>query len=263
MAKDLVSVNKKANHLLRLILDYKHTDLLSARDLESICDRHISTLEVHNLARILVEQRELIAHNDRGSTIYQLAPQASLTRQKVSLNSSHSSTARRFYRLLLMISELHKLGLHGLRIYNYKSPNGAALRCVITHKSNLIGLRSLAKLKVTGNSASVTYSNGSIESIYQGVHKANGNARQMAQEFLDAFPRLCSLACIDDYEYAGWFTSVLAAGEQDCFPVTDPFNHIAAEVGEFGYAASEHARWMYTTSLGENTMPDAYIPWPP
>lgn len=124
---------------------------------------------------------------------------------------------RRAARVLSMVHELHKLGFQRLRIVPGMAPSGAAWRCTITHRGNI--LRSHGALAGVWQHDAPTYSSAMGNEYFGWSDAHRDTARVLAHKFLGRFPDHASPGRGEDFEYAGWFCTVLAAAERGVLPV--------------------------------------------
>ena len=128
-----------------------------------------------------------------------------------------AKTVRRCQRVLRMISELHKLGFQGLRIYPYQGAVGS-WRVEIYPFSNFSGSKSLTLNNEPPFSGldPARHTAASSDKYFLDWKDANSdNARQLATKFIKRFPKLCNISKIRDWEYAGWYQELMGYVEAD------------------------------------------------
>ena len=126
---------------------------------------------------------------------------------------------RRRVRVYQMVTELHKIGYQGLRIWP-QIHHGRIIfvpSIFVTH-SRAHGIVSPMFTSIDNSVGSVsmmaTYSTMNLVATYYGNEMARNNAREAANTFIREFPRIAELSLLDDYEYAGWFQRLTGEMEQ-------------------------------------------------
>ena len=143
---------------------------------------------------------------------------AALARFEPVIDFESSSRVRRSVghvrRFLAMVHELHKLGYQGVRISPGWSPSGAYWRCALAATSNIRrnGWSLIDYFK------GASYSSAAGARIFDWEDAPRRSPRQLAQMFIERFPRLASESIGMDYAYAGWFVAVLGAVEHGRLP---------------------------------------------
>jgi len=121
---------------------------------------------------------------------------------------------RRCHRALLMVGELHKRGYQKLRI----APTRHQLwRLVITPASNISAVDG-SRLAVYEDPLQVVYTSGTGNLYFGWSDRTQANARELADTFVNRFPRVVEAARGRDWLYAGWYVEMLGLAEQGWFP---------------------------------------------
>ena len=121
---------------------------------------------------------------------------------------------RRCQRVLRMISELHKLGYQGLRIYPYQGATGN-WRVEIHPYSNFSNDDTLQLERISLEPARHT-AGGAGETYFLDWSDADSdNSRQLARKFIKRFPELCEASKVRDWGYAGWYQELMGCIESD------------------------------------------------
>ena len=149
------------------------------------------------------------------------------------LNSENKDRIiRRCHRVLRMVSELHKLGFQGLRIYPYNSELGH-WRLGIYTKNHFNSFNSLALNK---NYAIVPepaiYSSANEAQYFDWTDSTSDNSRQLAKKFMLRYEELCTKASFRDWEYAGWYQELIGTIESG--------NLLPSILGPSGYGEDIH-----------------------
>ena len=63
------------------------------------------------------------------------------------------------------------------------------------------------------------YTSADENNYFGWTDAASSTVQELAQKFLERFPRLVQAAHARDWEYAGWFVEMLGMAEQDDFPM--------------------------------------------
>ena len=120
-----------------------------------------------------------------------------------------------------MVSELHKRGYQRLRAIPAMSASGAHWRCTVTPASNTLrthGAR-FADWGVDDSELVALYSSGQENEYFGWTDRKESTARQLADTFLERFPRICAASKGADWAYAGWFIEMLGLAECGWFPI--------------------------------------------
>jgi hypothetical protein len=133
----------------------------------------------------------------------------------VSISPIREDWVRRRVRVYQMVTELHKIGYQGLRIWP-QIHHGRIIfvpSIFVTH-SGAHGIVSPMFTSVGSVSMMDTYSTMNLMATYYGDEMARNNAREAANTFIREFPRIAELSLLDDYEYAGWLQRLTGEMEQ-------------------------------------------------
>lgn len=124
-----------------------------------------------------------------------------------------SAIVRRGVRVVSMVHDLHRRGFQKLRVLPTLSPSGMHWRCLITHADNTD--RSGAPIDWSGQPEPVVaYSTAQDASYFGWSGFENASARELADQFIRAFPALADRALGRDWEYAGWLVELLGRMEE-------------------------------------------------
>ena len=132
-------------------------------------------------------------------------------------NKYMAQVLRRCQRVLRMVSELHKLGFQGLRIYPYQGAVGNWR--VEIHPSNHFSSDNSLQLETASPSRvePARHSAGGSGETYFLDWRDSGtdNSRQLAKKFIARFPELCKASKVRDWSYAGWYQELMGCIEAD------------------------------------------------
>ena len=124
---------------------------------------------------------------------------------------------RRCQRVLRMVSELHKLGFQGLRIYPYQGAVGNWR--VEIHPSNHFSSDNSLQLETASPSRiepARHSAGGSGETYFLDWKDSDtDNSRRLAKKFITRFPELCEASKVRDWSYAGWYQELMGCIETD------------------------------------------------
>lgn len=133
--------------------------------------------------------------------------------------SPNRAKFRRANRVLSMVLSLHKWGYQRIRIAPGISEDGKDWECAITHTRNIDHANG-ALLSVDPADGHVAYYTTALSNEYFGWTDAQqDNSRQLAEHFMQRFPRLLSLGNGRDWPYSGWYVSVLGVAETGHLPI--------------------------------------------
>lgn len=134
--------------------------------------------------------------------------------------AERSPTWRRSQRVLSMVGELHKKGYQRLRVVPAMSPSGMHWRCMITPASNTLRTHGAYLADPDWNHDLIaTYTSGSENKYFGWEDCATATARQLADTFVERFPKITNAGMGWDWLYAGWYVEMLGAAESGYFPV--------------------------------------------
>ena len=134
--------------------------------------------------------------------------------RSVSMTPSPNMTVRRGTRVMAMVQELHKAGYQRIRISPGISGSGMHWRCNVTFAANVAadGYSVIDFDHEAGRVALYTSADGADYFQWKGA--AAMTAREMAEHFIKAFPRIAEYGAGRDWLYAGWLTEVLGRAEK-------------------------------------------------
>jgi len=131
----------------------------------------------------------------------------------ISLTPSKDGTIRRCIRVLAMVHELHKAGYQQIRIAPFIHEIGT-WRCPVTFARNLRTDVDDHRMIIDYDQAPQYTSASAFDGSYFDWQDSKGlSARELAIKFIKYFPRIAELGKGQDWEYAGWFTSILGYAE--------------------------------------------------
>ncbi|MCR9177432.1 MAG: hypothetical protein NXI19_15680 [Alphaproteobacteria bacterium] len=136
--------------------------------------------------------------------------------RRISQKPPEHQLERRALRVLSMVHELHKAGYQKIRIYPGRHPLGTHWRCHITPASNVSWPSSEP---IDWGELVADYSTSDGDRYFGWTDGPGKNARQLAQLFVERFPRIVSSGSGQDREYAGWFVDMLGAAENGRLPI--------------------------------------------
>ncbi|MCE8546317.1 hypothetical protein KBY25_10840 [Ruegeria pomeroyi] len=160
--------------------------------------------------------------------------------REISIAQTKDDLWRRAVRILAMVHELHKAGYQRIRIYPFLSPSGCNWRCWISPVTNIAndGYQLLEEDLDCRLGIVAHYTSGQDNEYLGWKDAAHLNARQLANLFLQRFPKIAEQGAGLDWAYAGWLTDVLGVGE------------LGPENGHLVYLGQDwpddpayHARW--------------------
>ena len=140
---------------------------------------------------------------------------------------------RRFERVLQMVHELHKVGYQGLRLCT-QYHDGISYRIhiapsvLLTHDA-----RSNVMISVFDNDYPIAaaepfnhrlalaahYTTGDNDRYFGWQDGPGSNARNLANKFIERFPRLSELAFMEDWAYSGWLSRLIGEVEGGWTPL--------------------------------------------
>lgn len=126
---------------------------------------------------------------------------------------------RRSIRMLFMVLELHKQGYQRIRISPGLGRSNNRWQCAVTHAANIQKTHG-ALLEMNPEDDHIAYYTTEASNQYFGWNDAKtDNPRQLAEKFVQRFPIIVALGRGRDWEYIGWFVSMLGVAESGCLPV--------------------------------------------
>ena len=114
---------------------------------------------------------------------------------------------RRRVRVYQMVTELHKIGYQGLRVWSQDHHDRIHLF------PSIFATHSLAYGMVPQDFVAL-HNDWGLVATYYGKEMESKNAREAANIFVRQFPRIAKLSLLDDYEYAGWLLSLTGEMEE-------------------------------------------------
>lgn len=131
----------------------------------------------------------------------------------ISTTQISDDTIRRCIRVISMVHELHKAGYQQLRIAPFIHDIGT-WRCPITFTKNLIPNHHDHRMIIDYDRAPQYTSASATDGSYFDWKNSKGlSARELAIKFIKQFPRIAEFGKGQDWEYAGWYTSLLGTVE--------------------------------------------------
>jgi hypothetical protein len=148
--------------------------------------------------------------------------------------SENRAKFRRANRVLSMVLYLHKWGYQKIRIAPGISDDGKEWECAITHIRN-IDHNNGALLSTDPHDGHVAHYTTAESSEYFGWTDAQrDNSRELAERFMQRFPKLLGLGNGRDWAYSGWYVSVLGIAETGHLPVAYGDPNVDLEKGVIG-----------------------------
>jgi hypothetical protein len=126
---------------------------------------------------------------------------------------------RRANRVLSMVLHLHKWGYQKIRIAPGLTEDGNDWECAITHTRNMDRADG-ARLSVDPHDGHIAYYSTAASNEYFGWADAQmDNSRELAERFIQRFPKILSLGNGRDWPYSGWYVSMLGIAETGPLPI--------------------------------------------
>ena len=119
-----------------------------------------------------------------------------------------------------MVHELHKQGWQKIRIHSGLSASGCYWRCAIFADGLKPSQQAKYYKKIGPANLVAHYTTGLDRQYFEWPDCEHDTARQLAQKFLERFPRICELGRGRDWAYAGWFSELLGHAELGRFPLS-------------------------------------------
>lgn len=129
--------------------------------------------------------------------------------------------ARRCFRLLRMASILHMKGFQGLRVYPWERPVAYRIELYPSTFASADGVSYEWELsaKWMEERRLIARHSGASGSNYFGWEDVAGaTAQDLAEKFIERFPEIAKATYHLDFEYAGWFATLLAHCEYGYLP---------------------------------------------
>ena len=134
---------------------------------------------------------------------------------KNDLNPEMARMLRRCQRTIRLVSELHKNGYQGLRIYPYQGGLGA-WRLEVHPYSHFSTKNSLVLMEDIRSKISSANYTAAADNLFFGWKDAKSDtARDLAKKFQLRFSNLCHYSKGRDWEYAGWLQELMGFLEAD------------------------------------------------
>jgi hypothetical protein len=132
---------------------------------------------------------------------------------------------RRMARLFQMVTELHKIGYQGLRVYpQIHHDRFHLVPSIFTTHPRAHGVMVDWDWGILGNglphnATRASQPSTSLAAVYYGNEQSDKTARESADIFVQLFPIVATLSLLDDYEYAGWFQRLTGEVEKGLRPL--------------------------------------------
>jgi hypothetical protein len=134
------------------------------------------------------------------------------------VTEDYQATVRRCRRLMLMVSHLHQRGFQRVRLCPGIAPSGVGWRGLITVKSNTLVLHG-ARVADHSDDLVARYGSGQGNEYFGWTDRKSATAEQLADTFLERFPRIADLGGGRDWSYVGWYSELLGHSTRDLLPV--------------------------------------------
>lgn len=134
----------------------------------------------------------------------------------VGKENPEDDTHRNATAVLMMVSELHKLGYQRLRICPGMSPSGMYWRCSVTNVENIKS--DHGALMVDESADVVTYSSGAGSHFFGWDDTSGDGPEDLARKFVERFPVVARLGRGDDEDYAQWYDEVINVAQAGDLP---------------------------------------------
>ena len=133
--------------------------------------------------------------------------------------SENRAKFRRANRVLSMVFYLHKWGYQKIRIAPGLSDDGQEWECAITHTRN-IDRANGALLSVDPLDGHIAHYSTAKSNEYFGWQDASeDNSRELAERFMQRFPKLVDMGNGRDWPYSGWYVTILGVAESGSLPI--------------------------------------------
>lgn len=124
---------------------------------------------------------------------------------------------RRALRVLRVVHEFHKQGHQLMRIAPGMSPSGSSWRCSITPRCNTLRTHG-AKLR-DWNRLAAHYSSGQGNEYFGWTDAEHDAVKTLVAKFRERMPDIVEACQGTDWQYAGWYVSMLGYAEKEIFPI--------------------------------------------
>jgi hypothetical protein len=129
--------------------------------------------------------------------------------------------ARRCFRLLRMASILHMKGFQGLRVFPHFHPLAYRIELYPSAYTGPDGVsydRELASGWMEERRLIARHSGASGVKYFEWEDVAGASSHDLAEKFIERFPEIARATYHLDFEYAGWFATLLAHCEYGYLP---------------------------------------------
>ena len=124
---------------------------------------------------------------------------------------------RRALRVLRIVHEFHKQGYQLMRIAPGMSASGGSWRCSISPRSNILRMHG-AKLR-DWDRLVAHYSSAQSNEYFGWTDAEHDDVKTLATKFRERMPDIVEASRGIDWQYAGWYVSMLGYAEQELFPI--------------------------------------------
>lgn len=124
---------------------------------------------------------------------------------------------RRALRVLRIVHEFHKQGYQLMRIAPGMSPSGGSWRCSIAPRSNI--LRSHGAMLKSWDRLAALYSSAQDNEYFGWPDAQNDDVKTLVVKFQERMPEIVEASRGTDWEYVGWYVSMLGYAERELFPI--------------------------------------------
>ena len=135
---------------------------------------------------------------------------------------------RYYTRVFQMVTELHKVGYQGLRVYPEKhhfrihfAPSVLLTHAARSNVMSYVSENNYLSSRPAGNhrlSLAAVYGSASRDRYFDWEDTQGDSARNLANKFIERFPRIAELAFIEDWAYAGWLIRIVGELENGWVP---------------------------------------------
>jgi hypothetical protein len=125
-----------------------------------------------------------------------------------------------YRKVLLMVSELHKMGYQRIRIAPAMSPSGCHWRCAVTPVQNISNRNGAMIANSPPNPDLIArYTSGSKNAYFGWMDYDDEPPAHLADIFIRGHRALVEAGWGQDLEYANWYQSMLELTDPDLFPI--------------------------------------------
>lgn len=104
-----------------------------------------------------------------------------------------------------------------MRIAPYMAPSGCHWRCSITPRSNILRSHG-AKLKNL-ELETARYTSGQSNHYFDWSDAEHDDVKALTEKFRERFPHIVRCSKGLDWEYVGWYVTMLGYAERELFPI--------------------------------------------